>query len=346
MLLVNFLRKEVLILSYRIPNIQNKRLLDPHVVILGAGASLAACRVDKFGNEVPLLKNVHTILGLTDELKSYGFSKEKLENFEVLYSNIYGKPKYSDLQRKLEDKIIKYFQSLTLPDTPTLYDYLVLSLTEKDAIISFNWDPYLVQAYRRNRKVGNLPKIFFPHGNTGVGICLKCRNIGYAGCLCPCCSEEFTDMKLLFPVGEKNYYDKSIIENEWNNARNHLRRAAGLTIWGYNAPVSDTEAYKLMKEAFTESNVKEIAPFTIINRMNNKNDKIQKWSEIFDVKMLDYTDDFRQTKLWEAPRVSLESFFDARLQQNPRSNIKGFSDFASLEELQAFVMTITEFDMA
>lgn len=50
------------LLPYRIPNVKNRRLLDPHVVIVGAGASIAACSVDKNGMQVPLLKNIHNIL--------------------------------------------------------------------------------------------------------------------------------------------------------------------------------------------------------------------------------------------------------------------------------------------
>ena len=61
------------ILPYRLPNIKNKKLLDPHVVIVGAGASIAACKVDKNGKQVPVLKNIHTVLGLTDELKKYKY---------------------------------------------------------------------------------------------------------------------------------------------------------------------------------------------------------------------------------------------------------------------------------
>ena len=59
------------IVPYRLPNYAGKRLLDPHVVIVGAGASIAACEIDKNGKKVPLLKNIHNILGLTDELKKY-----------------------------------------------------------------------------------------------------------------------------------------------------------------------------------------------------------------------------------------------------------------------------------
>lgn len=70
------------ILPYRLPNFKDKRLLDPHVVIVGAGASIAACKTDKNGKEVPLLKNIHNILGLTDELAKYNFSDEQMADFE------------------------------------------------------------------------------------------------------------------------------------------------------------------------------------------------------------------------------------------------------------------------
>ena len=77
----------------------------------------------------------------------------------------------NQLQDNLESAVRNYFKSLELPDEPTIYDYLILSLTEKDAIVTFNWDPFLMQAYRRNLTVGNLPQLIFPHGNVGVGLC-------------------------------------------------------------------------------------------------------------------------------------------------------------------------------
>lgn len=85
-------------LSYRLPNHKGKRLLNPHVVIVGAGASIAACKIDNNGKEVPLLKNIHSILGLTDELKKYNFSDEQMGDFEKLFSFINGKDKYRTLQ--------------------------------------------------------------------------------------------------------------------------------------------------------------------------------------------------------------------------------------------------------
>ena len=49
--------------------------------------------------------------------------------------------------------------------------------------------------------------------------------------------------------------------------------------------------------------------------------------------------------LWRNPRVSLETLFDAILQQHPRNEEKSFGKFSTLTELQGFVKTITEFDM-
>lgn len=333
------------VVPYRLPNYKNKRLLDPHVVIVGAGASIAACKIDKNGKEVPLLKNIHNILGLTSELEKYDFSDEQMSDFEKLFSDIYGKAEFCELQKKLEYEVCDYFSKLIIPDEPTLYDYLILSLTEKDAIISFNWDPFLMQAYRRNISVGNLPALIFPHGNAGVGLCYDCKIKGYANCLCPKCFKDFEQMPLLYPIGKKDYNGKNIIKNEWTLARDVLSRAAGITVYGYGAPVTDVEAVELMKSATAISQMKEIAPFTIINLAENEDEQRMKWQDFYDVKMMLYCNRFEDSMLWKNPRTSLETLFDAILQQQPRSEEKSFEKYSSLKELQDFVKMIDSFDM-
>lgn len=333
------------IVGYGLPNHEGKRLTDPHVVIVGAGASIAACKIDRNGKEVPLLKNIHNILGLTDEIKKYNFSNEQMEDFEKLFSDINGKTEYGDLQKKLEYEVCDYFSTLQIPEEPTLYDYLILSLTEKDAIISFNWDPFLMQAYRRNICVGNLPELIFPHGNSGVGLCYDCKIKGYANCFCPKCFKELKQMPLLYPIGKKDYNSKPIIVNEWNRAKDVLSKAAGITVYGYGAPVTDVEAVELMKLASSISQMKDIVPFTIINLAENEEEQRKKWAEFYDKDMVLYCNSFEETLLWKNPRVSLETLFDAILQQQPRSEEKPFKKFSTLTELQEFIKTITEFDM-
>lgn len=333
------------ILPYRLPNLNGRKLADPHVVIIGAGASIAACKKDKFGKEVPVLKNIHHILGLTSELNKYGFTDSEMADFELLYSNIYGKKEYMALAAFLEENVRNYFKELVIPDEATYYDYLILSLTSKDAIISFNWDPFLMQAYRRNLKVGSLPELLFVHGNVGVGVCYKCKKIGYADTLCPVCLEDFSDMPLLFPVGKKDYDNHPVIQFQWEGAKYYLSRAAGITVYGYGAPQTDIEAVELMKTAYTDSNVKDIAPFTIINTESAKEEQLEKWKEFFDSEMMLYCESIEESLLWRNPRVSLENLFDARLQQHPREIQRPFSKFSTLLELQEFVKSINDFDM-
>lgn len=82
-----------------------------------------------------------------------------MDNFELLFSKINGKPEYAKLQRILEPEVRDYFKSLKLPDEPTIYDYLILSLTEKDAIITFNWDSFFNAGMQKEfiyRKFGTI----------------------------------------------------------------------------------------------------------------------------------------------------------------------------------------------
>lgn len=333
------------ILDYRLPRIKSKRLIDPHVVIIGAGASKAACPIDKNGNSVPLLKNILEVLEVESLLQQYGFHVKDIDDFESFYSKLCGKSQYQALCQALEDKVYDYFSALELPDEINLYDYLILSLTEKDLIISFNWDPFLLQSYRRNIKVGNLPQLVFPHGNVGVGICNDCKQKGYYGYVCSKCYSPFQRMPLLYPTGEKDYEKNPVIKNEWTIAQTYLSQAAGLTIFGYGAPISDVAAVTLLKNALAASNTKQICPVTIINLLSAKNEQLSKWNDFYDSKMISYVEKFQDTHLWTNPRVSLESLFDSILQQHPRESSKSFKEFLSLSDLQQFIGTITEYEL-
>ena len=128
-------------------------------------------------------------------------------------------------------------------------------------------------------------------------------------------------------------------------AKEYLSRAAGITVYGYGVPDTDREAYDLIKEAYSESNIKDIAPFTIINLLSEKQNQMDKWKELLDDKMVDFAEKFEDTILWSNPRVSLEHLFDAILQQHPRTQEKSYKMFNTLTELQQFILTIDEFDL-
>jgi hypothetical protein len=129
----------------------------PHVVILGAGATLAAFpNGDRHGKALPLMRNLIEITGLAPTIEAHGFATP-VNDFETFYNDLLSGGADPTLTTKVEDAIRGYFTTLEIPDDATLYDYLLVSLREKDLIATFNWDPFLAQAYRRNIPIRRLP---------------------------------------------------------------------------------------------------------------------------------------------------------------------------------------------
>src|SRR6185503_14778703 len=115
----------------------------PHVVILGAGASRAAFPAgDVKGQQLPLLPDLVDIVQLGPLLEKAGVSY-KGRNFEDLYSSLHSTDKEAPVLRGIEEAIYDYFDALRLPDRPTLYDHLLVSLRPRDIVATFNWDPFL-----------------------------------------------------------------------------------------------------------------------------------------------------------------------------------------------------------
>ena len=127
--------------------IEQIKMQRPHVVILGAGASYAAFpNGDMYGRKLPLMNNFVEILGLESLLERAQITFDA-NNFEDIYDEIHKNSELSQIREELENVVYTYFDEMELPETPTSYDYLVLSLRDKDVVATFNWDPFLVQAF-------------------------------------------------------------------------------------------------------------------------------------------------------------------------------------------------------
>ena len=148
--------------------IRSPKEVRPHVVLLGAGASLAAFpNGDQLGRKLPLMKDLVEILDLRTLIEQTGEKLDK-DDFEAIYSRIASNPKHVAIKEKIEEKVREYFASLKITNSTTLYDRLLLSLRRKDAIFTFNWDPFLFDAYLRNRHIPELPQIFFCMATFGL----------------------------------------------------------------------------------------------------------------------------------------------------------------------------------
>lgn len=155
-----------------ISNIEQKS----HLFILGAGATKACIpNGDKNNLPSPVMEGFLSTIGKEDILSGV-YLKTNSANIECIYSELSENSKYTAKVKEIENIIIEHFSSMQIPDEPTLYDYLILSLRRKDCIATFNWDPLLAQAYLRVRKItDDLPHLVFLHGNVTIGLCKKCH---------------------------------------------------------------------------------------------------------------------------------------------------------------------------
>jgi len=258
--------------------IKSLKMRRPHLVILGAGASLAAFPSgDRNGRRLPLMKTFADVVGLTNILKAGGVL-EPYDDFEAIYSDIAIDKSRHKLKAEIEKRVVSYFSSLELPDVPTLYDHLVLSLRPKDVIATFNWDPFLCQAASRNYSFGGAPRLLFLHGNVAYSYCASCGICYIQKGVFRCkCGKSLMTPPLLYPVKQKNYQIDPAIARNWRALEQVLKDAWGLTIFGYGAPQTDIEAVRIMSAAWGDVCKRELEETEMID-VRTEDDLITTWA--------------------------------------------------------------------
>ncbi len=311
----------------------------PHVVILGAGASRACCpKGDRDGNVLPVMKDLVATLGAEKVLADHGIDKPD-QDFEALYTDIHNAGN-TTLLHLLEERTSQYFQSIEIPESPTLYDYLLLTLRGKDLIATFNWDPLLVQAYKRCRSLCELPHIAFLHGNVAIGANYAERKKAFIGDEKLPDDATFEPTPLLYPVQNKDYQKNDFIRAEWELTTDLLKRAYFVTVIGYSAPVTDTEAKKLLLDAWTNNPSQRLAELEIIDIAER--DHVEKmWEEFFVGTHYSIFDSFDFSILKRHPRRSCEAFAFATLQQAPWHEER-LPEFSELHELASWILPFVE----
>ena len=286
----------------------------PHVVILGAGASRACCpEGDKNGHKLPVMDDFVETVKIKSIIQEGG--QNPYDNLEKVYNRIH-KEGNATVINAMNNAIRSYFKPLTLPDHPTLYDYLVLGLRSKDLIVTFNWDPLLPQAYKRWRHLGKvLPQLAFLHGNVEIGVDLEKKAFGFlSDGLGPNYTLEPT--RLLYPVEQKNYNSDPFITEQWNITTQNLAKAYYFTIFGYSAPTTDVEARKLLLNAWQNNPTQELAHISIVDKREQEAVK-GSWSEFISNTHSGVSKNFLHNHIMLHPRRSCEAFAFTTLQGTP-----------------------------
>ena len=320
-----------------LPPLDVKRKINhaPHVVLLGAGASLAAFpHGDANGRQLPLMRNLVEIVGLRGDLQAARIT-EGLEDFESLYDGLASGGANSELVALIERRVHEYFSGMQISEDATLYDLLLMSLREKDVVATFNWDPFLAQAFKRNRVLRRLPRILFLHGNVDIGACRKHMRNGFLDQRCSVCGVPMEPSRLLFPIKHKDYTTDPFIKSEWTQLEGAMERAYLVTIFGYSAPVTDVEARALLLSKWQANPTRDLAEIDVID-IRPRDDLVASWKEFFVRQHYGIFPDVMRTMSFRHPRRSCEAFAMATLQQDPwREN--DFPKTRNLHELHAWL---------
>lgn len=310
-----------------------------HVVILGAGASIAATlrNPELTGKKLPSMNDFIAVVGLGDIVDGLPTNLQAT-NFEELYSKLYNDNPNSSAIKEIERRVYAYFKDMKLPDEPTIYDYLVLSLRSRDIIATFNWDPFLYQAWCRNMHVGDYPYIAFLHGTVSLGYSKEEKRSGPAGMYSKKTLNYFEPSKLLFPVTKKDYNNDEFTKSQWDMLDSFLsdKVVRRLTIFGYGAPSTDVEAIQALNKAWGTGDERNMEQFEIID-VRPEDELVKTWSNFINTHHYDYATNYFESSLAYNPRRTFESYFQHNM---PMTVAEAFSasnpvpsDFKTLEEL-------------
>jgi hypothetical protein len=257
---------------------------------------------------VPVMAELADAVAL-DELVPRDLHAPIRENFETAYARLAERdPRIADA---VNERIRGYFADFELPEEPGIYDLLLLCLRRKDAIFTFNWDPFLSQARLRleRRGVSALPDMFFLHGNVAVGECIEHRTIGDLHTRCHTCGKDRTPTRLLYPIESKNYQDGTAIEGSWKTVQDGLAHAFWFTVFGYSAPQSDAEARRLLREGWSGQRDRPYEPIEIVDRPGRDPAELHTtWQEFIYRDHRFTPDDFFGSWMARHPRRTFEAY--------------------------------------
>lgn len=325
-----------------LPTKYGNNIVAPHTVILGAGASIAMTILnkEKLGKKLPSMDNLVEVVELEDLLKSHSVDYEG-KNFESLFEELKSEAKYNDLCNDIEKQIYSYFASMEISNDLTIYDYLIMSLSKNDAIATFNWDPFLIQALARcSRYTHNLPRLIHLHGNTGIGICYKDSIVGHIWAKCGTCEDSLEPTPLLYPIGKKDYTANPWLKDEWNTIQDYLKDSFYVTVFGYSAPVSDIEAKDLLLKVWKENRSQELAQMEIID-IRPHEELYDTWKDFIVRDHYSVTNNIFDSYLFRYPRRSCAAFFEMICMLRPQKE-NPFPKFDTLPQLYSWVKHLIE----
>lgn len=318
----------------------------PHVVILGAGASVAAIpNGDANGRKISAMSGFIDKLGMTDVIGGLNLSTNS-DNLEDIYMEMHEREDCNEARQLLEEKIESYFLEYVIPDEPTVYDFLLLSLRKKDIVATFNWDPLILQAYQRCEAITlDLPKLVFLHGNVGIGFCEEDNMVGLRNLYCLKCGRPFKGIPLLYPIKNKDYNSNTLIASSWGSLQEYMKKAYMVTIFGYSAPKSDVAAMNMLHNAWGNKEQRNFEQFEMIDIREEEDVKLS-WNGFIHTHHYNVWDNIFDSYLGKFPRRTCDVLFDNTMNLQCMHGNMGFKGDMTFADIGEYLMPLIEDPLA
>lgn len=284
-----------------------------HLVILGAGSTIATIpEGDKNGMKSFTLDNLLTDPYFSSFVTKLNPKYNRL-NVEQLCERL--NKENIHLYNELVSLIRTKYAKLELPDNFTILERLIMSLKADDAIVSFNWDDLLIQAYQRvNIPEEKLPHLCFPHGNAQAGF----NNHRYGSKRDPK-NKYLKNSPLNMPINRSDYKENIFINSQWRILDYYIKSALMITFFGYSGPISDQNDIQHLEQLFSENKI--CTKIEIIDKSKESATSIsQRWDGFI--------------KLTENKPDLCGSFFESRIARFPRRTIESLDNWVTQKKVE------------
>jgi hypothetical protein len=301
---------------------------------------------ERNGRILPLTADLIDVVGLRPILEAAGVPASQ-GDFENIYSGIATSGGSRALLGELERRVDAYFAQMRLPDQPTLYDHLLLSLRAKDFVATFNWDPLLWQAFARCRRIASMPRVVALHGSVALGYCDCGKPVlfGERAWKCQRCGSALKSVPLLYPIAEKDYVSNPLIAAAWHDLTMVLQHALALTIFGYGGARTDAAALELMQEGWGDPEKRKLEELEVID-LKPKAELLETWRPFIHTHHWGvYSSFYESYMLARWPRRTCEGLWNAVMQNDPDPDNFLPAD-AGWAELESFIAPLAEAERA
>ncbi|PYP92692.1 MAG: hypothetical protein DMG65_03310 [Candidatus Angelobacter sp. Gp1-AA117] len=154
----------------------------------------------------------------------------------------------------------------------------------------------------------SLPQLIFLHGNVKIGFCEQDKRKGLTGARCSKCGETFKRVPLLYPIRQKNYSENTFITTEWKALNWALQNAFMVTVFGYSAPATDTEAKEMMLKGWGSGGKRNLEQTAFIS-FQEEGEIYRAWKSFIHSHHYEVHRDFYDSWIAKHPRRTGEAYW-------------------------------------